>query len=490
MAPRSIGHLTQAALLLGLQAVLHGGTTFAHEYRPEGPQTDIIPRPHLGNVPYGTIIDKCVKPGVVALTFDDGPAMYTEALLNLLDTFNAKATFFVVGLQDRRNIQDEPWRSLLVRMDRDGHHIASHTWTHVNLDRHLVPGRPEIQMMYSEMAFRNIFGWIPTYMRAPYLACGGDCQAYLGERGYHIIGVSLDTNDWMTQDRNVLENSKMLFNKGLSEKAADNGYIVLAHDPQAHALQLASHMLLTAKTRGYKFVTVGECLGDPKENWYRPAPKAANQAGGVQEPGSYLPDSASSPGPESGATMPVEFRPFDERVAVIVSKDGLCGRSMDLMFNYTCAGSSFGGCCSSFGHCGSSRVHCGAGCNAAFGLCHGLEKPPGSIESNVRGSNAAHEKREEGEEEGEESEEPSEEDDLLFPDKPPVKYQWWDFDFEEIMRDSEKTRVSDPDDPWADGDVEPDEHPNKLEDIKPAEEPQEEDEDKEDEEEEEEEKQE
>src|SRR5699024_1610708 len=178
--------------------------------------------------------------------------MYTEALLNLLDTFNAKATFFVVGLQDRRNIQDEPWRSLLVRMDRDGHHIASHTWTHVNLDRHLVPGRPEIQMMYSEMAFRNIFGWIPTYMRAPYLACGGDCQAYLGERGYHIIGVSLDTNDWMTQDRNVLENSKMLFNKGLSEKAADNGYIVLAHDPQAHALQLASHMLLTAKTRGYK----------------------------------------------------------------------------------------------------------------------------------------------------------------------------------------------------------------------------------------------
>lgn len=57
------------------------------------------------------------------------------------------------------------------------------------------------------------------------------------------------------------------------------------------------------------------------------------------------------------------------------------------------------------------------------------------------------------------------------------------------MRDSEKTQVSDPDDPWADGDVEPDEHPNKLEDIKPAEEPQEEDEDEEDEEEEEEEKQ-
>jgi peptidoglycan/xylan/chitin deacetylase (PgdA/CDA1 family) len=40
-------------------------------------------------------VQDCMKPGVIALTFDDGPYWYTNDLLNLLDQYNAKATFFV-----------------------------------------------------------------------------------------------------------------------------------------------------------------------------------------------------------------------------------------------------------------------------------------------------------------------------------------------------------------------------------------------------------
>jgi Polysaccharide deacetylase len=65
---------------------------------PPGPVTSNIPRPNLGSVPYGTRINDCTKPGVVALTFDDGPYIYTSDLLDILDQYNAKVTFFISEL--------------------------------------------------------------------------------------------------------------------------------------------------------------------------------------------------------------------------------------------------------------------------------------------------------------------------------------------------------------------------------------------------------
>jgi hypothetical protein len=62
---------------------------------PPGASTSGIARPHLGSVPYGTRINECTEPGVIALTFDDGPYIYTNDLLDLLDKYNAKVTFFI-----------------------------------------------------------------------------------------------------------------------------------------------------------------------------------------------------------------------------------------------------------------------------------------------------------------------------------------------------------------------------------------------------------
>jgi len=42
----------------------------------------------------------CVEPGTMALTFDDGPFIYTDHILDLLDQYNAKATFFMTGINN------------------------------------------------------------------------------------------------------------------------------------------------------------------------------------------------------------------------------------------------------------------------------------------------------------------------------------------------------------------------------------------------------
>lgn len=58
----------------------------------------------------------------IYLTFDDGPSVYTEQLLDILDKYNAKATFFVTG--------NSEYRSLIGEAYRRGHAIGVHTYCH------------------------------------------------------------------------------------------------------------------------------------------------------------------------------------------------------------------------------------------------------------------------------------------------------------------------------------------------------------------------
>jgi peptidoglycan/xylan/chitin deacetylase (PgdA/CDA1 family) len=71
----------------------------------------------------------CDKPGLLALTYDDGPSRYTETLLDTLKENNVKATFFIVGV----NIKTNRERDILKRIYNEGHLIASHTWSHQDL---------------------------------------------------------------------------------------------------------------------------------------------------------------------------------------------------------------------------------------------------------------------------------------------------------------------------------------------------------------------
>ncbi|KAK2592804.1 hypothetical protein QQS21_009508 [Conoideocrella luteorostrata] len=234
-------------------------------------------RPCIGNVPCGgPMITTCTEPGMVALTFDDGPYTYTNDLLNLLDHLDTKATFFITGNNRGKTPIDNPsaeWPGILRRMNDAGHQIASHTWTHRDLNQATETDR-RAEIVNNEMAMRNIFGWIPTYFRPPYLECnaGSGCENTLGDLAYHSISTNLDTKDYMFDDPNLIQQSKDRFSNGLPLDPHTGSYIVLAHDVHEQTVHgLTLFMVNLAKERGYKLVTVGECLGDPKQNWYRSA---------------------------------------------------------------------------------------------------------------------------------------------------------------------------------------------------------------------------
>ncbi|KAI5456852.1 hypothetical protein BGZ63DRAFT_365704 [Mariannaea sp. PMI_226] len=319
--------------------------------KPGGLSTESVARPKVGNVPYGSIITKCSKSGVIALTFDDGPYIYTSAILDVLDSYQVKATFFVTGNNlGKGHIDDQskPWPGILNRMYSSGHQIASHTWTHRDLDQ-VNKTIQRTEMIYNEMAFRNLFGWFPTYMRPPYLDCSSNtgCLGLLNTLGYHIITTNLDTKDYENDSPDLIQESKDTFSSIVSGNPTGKSYIPLAHDVHEQTVKnLTAYMITTAQTRGYKLVTVGDCLGDPKENWYRTA------TGGAPSSSTIIP--------------PVSTTSIGSSPGVTISPNQLCGGTT----GYTCKGSAFGNCCSFYGYCGKTDSYCGTGCNNNFGDCN------------------------------------------------------------------------------------------------------------------------
>lgn len=310
--------------------------------RPQGPPTSDIPRTHIGKAAYGPdIIRSCTIPGTVALTYDDGPGLYTEELLDLLDRYNAKVTFFITGVNNAKGPIDDPdlpWESLIHRMHNSGHQIASHTWSHQDLS---VVSHDQLreQMFKNEAAFRNIMGSFPTYMRPPYSRCGPEngCLQELGALGYHVVLFDIDTKDYSHDSPERIQISKETFDNALNgAKASEKSWLVISHDVHEQTVRnLTEHMLKRLLKDGYRPVTVGECLDDPKEFWYR----------------------KDSHGPPHHGYKKEQSR------AKKISRDGTCGT------DFTCTGSNFGICCGAMNSCGNSTIHCGLGCQAEAGHC-------------------------------------------------------------------------------------------------------------------------
>ncbi|KAK3952239.1 hypothetical protein QBC32DRAFT_146261 [Pseudoneurospora amorphoporcata] len=223
-------------------------------------------------VPTGLIINSCTVPGIVALTFDDGPYIYTSALLDTLASFSppVHATFFINGANWVSGIDDEstPYPSLLRRMLSSGHQIASHTWSHLDLTSASTAQRVE-QVTLLEDTLQRVVGVRPRYIRPPYATCENGCLEDLEGMGYHVVNFDLDTKDYANDSPQGIQTSVDKFNGELGRDVSTDSAIVLSHDVHQWTVErLAEEMVKTVRERGFRTGTVGECLGDPQSGWY------------------------------------------------------------------------------------------------------------------------------------------------------------------------------------------------------------------------------
>jgi peptidoglycan/xylan/chitin deacetylase (PgdA/CDA1 family) len=103
----------------------------------------------------------------IALTFDDGPDEWTEPILDILSTNDARATFFVIGsVVDKR-------AHLLRRIVAEGHEVGNHTWSHPWLARDCDNVRVHEELERTNAALTDLVGSPPRRFRAPHYDVDG-----------------------------------------------------------------------------------------------------------------------------------------------------------------------------------------------------------------------------------------------------------------------------------------------------------------------------
>ncbi|ROW00417.1 hypothetical protein VPNG_07939 [Cytospora leucostoma] len=237
----------------------------------------------------------------MALSFDDGPWEYTAELLDLLADYGANATFFVCGsnMDTEGQLTGHDHPQLLRRMVEEGHQVGTHTWGHMDLmtlDRDGVND----QMLRNEQALVETLGMIPTYFRPPYFSADGLALDAVGRLGYHVINADVDTRDWVGD----YDAARANFDEGVRQAGLENdeagGLIVLAHNIRERTVEeLVAYMIDNARERGYRLVTVGQCLGDPERNWYRNPSTGGSWMSGGRGRGREMMERAVVPPPDA-----------------------------------------------------------------------------------------------------------------------------------------------------------------------------------------------
>jgi len=125
-----------------------------------------------------------------ALTFDDGPhAQGTPAVLELLADARARATFFLVGEQVRRN------PGLAREIAAAGHLVGVHCERHRNLLR-LTPGQTRDDIERAEAVIAETTGIAPGLYRPPYGVLNGAALRLARKRGWRTLLWSHWGRDW------------------------------------------------------------------------------------------------------------------------------------------------------------------------------------------------------------------------------------------------------------------------------------------------------
>ncbi|MEK5185328.1 polysaccharide deacetylase family protein [Solibacillus sp. FSL W7-1324] len=182
---------------------------------------------------------------VIALTFDDGPTKNVDQLLPLLDKYNAKATFFLIGNEIEKHPEEAK------KLFDAGHQIGNHTYSH----KRMVLKSPSFikeEIEKTDELIRSIGYTEEIDFRPPYGKKFIGLPYYLNKHNKETIMWSLDPETYYTSVNEkisyVMEN-------------IEPGSIILLHpmyDQTGEILQVVETILKELTNEGYRFVTVDE----------------------------------------------------------------------------------------------------------------------------------------------------------------------------------------------------------------------------------------
>ncbi|MDD4121600.1 MAG: polysaccharide deacetylase family protein [Eubacteriales bacterium] len=188
----------------------------------------------------------------VAISFDCAWGNeHTKPILDILDQYDVKTTFFMVKFWAEKFPED------VLEIYNRGHEIGNHSSTHPNMSKLSVDDIKK-ELQGAEEAITNITGQRPTVFRPPFGAYSNILIETCKVNGYHVIQWDVDSLDW-----------KDLTAEQIVDRVTRNvstGSIILFHNNAEHVEEYLPAILSKLQTEGYKIVPVSQLI--IKENYH------------------------------------------------------------------------------------------------------------------------------------------------------------------------------------------------------------------------------
>ena len=183
----------------------------------------------------------------IALTIDAAwDADKTPFILDTLDKYNVKATFFLCGIWVKQ------YPDFVKEISKRGHEIGNHSLTHPHMAR---MDAIAIQKELSDLddMLEELTGKRSTLFRPPFGEYNDTVIRAAHEAGYEVIQWSRDTVDWKADRR-----AQPILDGVL--KKLQSGDIILCHNNGYKIETYLPVLIETAQQKGFRFVTVSELL--------------------------------------------------------------------------------------------------------------------------------------------------------------------------------------------------------------------------------------
>jgi peptidoglycan/xylan/chitin deacetylase (PgdA/CDA1 family) len=209
----------------------------------------------------GNITGAGFPKGVWALTYDDGPARTTGAVLDHLKKHDIKATFFMLSQQIDSS---KEFPEVAVREDKEGHDVASHSYTHPQVPKLGATQRVR-EIEGAVKIFEQVLGKRPDFYRLPYGA-GVSVPAIRTEIANSCMVHAfwnVDTLDWHDKD------PQLIYNRSVKQVESLGRGIILFHDIHSQSVTASEMLMRYLKEKGVRMVTLSEIVKEINggESW-------------------------------------------------------------------------------------------------------------------------------------------------------------------------------------------------------------------------------
>ncbi len=188
------------------------------------------------------VVQEIYEDKVVALTFDDGPSKYTYDIINSLNHYRAKWTFFVLG----KNAQYH--YDAIRLMTIGGHEVANHGWDHHTMTK-ISKQHYLDQLSRTDGVIIDAGGYNTTSMRPTYGQMTREQQDVTNK---HIVYWDLDSRD------RELRNAARIHDKIMNQ--VYNWSIILLHDIHKETAEAVPLLIESLQNEWYRLVTLHELL--------------------------------------------------------------------------------------------------------------------------------------------------------------------------------------------------------------------------------------